>query len=610
MINVSQEFRDLMQTRTDFKQNADVTLSDGTTLSLGESDFTVTNNSITDAAGSCTLPLGVAIVRSVQLELMNDDGHLSDYDFFGATIRLYLTFQLSSSVEKIEMGTFTVDTPETYGETVIISASDDMYKEDRPYETELTFPTSAQAILKEACERCGIALCSTDFSNDTFQVLAAPDKDLTYRQVIGYVAMISCGNARINRSGYLEIIPYDFGKDCHALKGWKNLKTNASDIYITGIQTSRMVESDTGTTKETIISGEEGYVISVENPLATGNEEEMISYIAGVLVGTAMRPFVGDHIANPLVEFMDLAEIHDRKGNAYRTVITDVNFAFFGFTSLKNSAESALRTNSQYISPTSAAIIAAKKLIQQETSQREIAIQKLNETLAKASGMYATEGTLSDGSTISYLHDKPTLAESQNVIKVTAEAIGLSTDGGETYPYGVTVNGETIMRIISAQGVNAEWVKIEDRSMDGIISALQVDIDGINGSVASQTAEIDNLRTDLTSVKVASDRFAIQVQSIIENGVGKVETPMGYTFDDEGLHIQKEGQEIENLLDHTGMYVTRSGETMLQANANGVEATDVQVNNYLIIGKHARFEDYNDGTDGKRTACFWLSGEG
>lgn len=605
MINVSQEFRDLMQVRTDFKQNAEVTLADGTALTLGESDFTVTNNSISDAAGANALPLGVAIVRSVQMELINDDGHLSGYDFFGATIRLYLTFQLSATVEKIEMGVFTVDTPETYGETVIVTASDDMHKADRSYATELSYPASAQAVLKEACERCGIALYSTDFLNSDFQVQAAPDKDLTYRQIIGYVAMIACGNARINRSGYLEIIPYDFDKNRHDLKGWKNLRMDSSDITITGIQTSRVIEVETGTANESILSGSEGYVISVDNPLAVGKEADLIAYIAGQLVGVSMRPFEGDHIANPLVEFMDLADIYDRKGNAYRTVITDVNFSFFGFTNLKNSAESAFRVNSQYASPTSAAIVAARKLVQQETSQREIAIQKLNETLANASGMYVTEEIQPDGSKISYLHDKPTLAESQNVIKVTADAIGLSTDGGASYPYGVTVDGETIMRIISAQGINAEWVKIEDKSVDGVIATLQSDIDGVVSKVASQSQEMDNLRTDIAAVQVLSGEVAIQIQSILENGVDKVKTTMGYTFNDDGMRIKKSGEEIENRLDHTGMYVSRTDENVLTANADGVNAININVRQYLSVG-HSRLERFTRGSDAKRTACFYV----
>ena len=79
---------------------------------------------------------------------------------------------------------------------------------------------------------------------------------------------------------------------------------------------------------------------------------------------------------------------------------------------------------------------------------------------------------------------------------------------------------------------------------------------------------------------------------------------MGYTFDDSGLRIAQDGQQMENLLDNTGMYVKRNGQVILQANHRGVTAQDVSVASYLVIGDHARLENYTAG----RTACFWLEG--
>ena len=63
---------------------------------------------------------------------------------------------------------------------------------------------------------------------------------------------------------------------------------------------------------------------------------------------------------------------------------------------------------------------------------------------------------------------------------------------------------------------------------------------------------------------------------------------------------------MENLLNETGMFVKRSGEVILKADQEGVTAVDVTVGNYLIVGDHARFEDYSSAVDGKRTACFWI----
>ena len=76
MINVSNEFKQAMKTRTDFTQTAKITFTDGKILNLTQSDFTVSNNSVTDGAGSNSFPLGVAIEKTIQIELMNDDDHL------------------------------------------------------------------------------------------------------------------------------------------------------------------------------------------------------------------------------------------------------------------------------------------------------------------------------------------------------------------------------------------------------------------------------------------------------------------------------------------------------------------------------------------------------
>lgn len=95
------------------------------------------------------------------------------------------------------------------------------------------------------------------------------------------------------------------------------------------------------------------------------------------------------------------------------------------------------------------------------------ASKRFDQIVANASGLYCTPDPQADRSVIYYLHDKKTLEESTLVMKLTAEAIGFSTDGGSTYPYGFTVDGETVMRIISTQGLNAGWINA------GILQSLE-----------------------------------------------------------------------------------------------------------------------------------------
>lgn len=532
MINVTNEFKELMKTRTDFKENAQITFADGSTLNLSEDDFSMSNNGVVDSAGANSIPLGCAICRNIQIELLNDDDHLKEYDFYGAKIRLYLTFELSETTEKIEYGTYTVITPETYGTTVLVTAVDDMYKADKAYTTALPFPATAANVLADACTICGITLESTSFLHSDYVIQDKPSDKYTYRQIIGYIAMIACGNARIDRTGHLQIMTYSFNwTNAHKLTEWSNLTVDTSDITVTGIQMERTVkrtiDGKEQEVKETVLAGTKGYVLTVVNPLVTGNEGTLISWIYAVFKNISFRKFEGDGFGYPIAEFMDMAKISDWKGNEYNTFLTDVNFNFFGFTTMKNSAESGLRLASQYSNGETRADIKAADLVSRERSARETAVQKLQDAAANASGMYETRVELEDKSVITYLHDKPTLEESLVVIKITADAVAVSNDGGKTYPYGMILTGDLITKMLYAEGINADYIDtgtLVVRDKDGNVKFLvdlttgQVVINADSIKIGGQTVGdlIDEKTKSLTSnltMSLTSDYRAISVDS-------------------------------------------------------------------------------------------------
>ena len=532
MINVTNEFKELMKTRTDFKENAQIMFADGSTLNLSEDDFSMSNNGVVDSAGANSIPLGCAICRNIQIELLNDDDHLKEYDFYGAKIRLYLTFELSETTEKIEYGTYTVITPETYGTTVLVTAVDDMYKADKAYTTALPFPATAANVLADACTICGITLGSTSFLHSDYVIQEKPSDKYTYRQIIGYIAMIACGNARIDRTGHLQIMTYSFDwTNAHKLTEWSNLTVDTSDITVTGIQmertAKRTIDGKEQEVKETVLAGTKGYVLTVVNPLVTGNEGTLISWIYAVFKDVSFRKFEGDSFGYPIAEFMDMAKIYDWKGNEYNTFLTDVNFNFFGFTTMKNSAESGLRLASQYSNGETRADIKAADLVSRERSARETAVQKLQDAAANASGMYETRVELEDKSVITYLHDKPTLEESLVVIKITAEAVAVSNDGGKTYPYGMILTGDLITKMLYAEGINADYIDtgtLVVRDKDGNVKFLvdlttgQVVINADSIKIGGQTVGdlIDEKTKSLTSnltMSLTSDYRAISVDS-------------------------------------------------------------------------------------------------
>ena len=497
MIKVSKEFRDTMRTRRDFREYADITLASGTVLNLEAKDFTVSNNSITDGAGASALPLGEAVEKSIQIEIMNDNDQFSEYDFFGAKIKLYLKFQLSHSVETVNKGTYTVVTPETYGTVISIIAVDDMYKADKTYDSSLSYPATAGEILRDACQKCGIPLLKTTFPNSTKEVTTRPE-DVTYRQVIGYCAMFASGNARIDVNGYLNIISYDFSPfedlegldggvfdentpyssgdsanggsfnpwnsstsydggtfgdrdDIHILYSFKNLSLDTDDVVITGVQ----IKLD----DDLYVSGNEGYMFSVENPLFSGMEKEMTNYLGTRLIGLRMRKFSGDHVSDPTIEAYDLAYIIDRKQNAYQTIITDVDFSVFGWTTISNSAASTIRNSSKYYSNISKAIVEARKNTEEQISDYDLAVQQLTSIMANSMGMFTTSEKTENGGYIVYQHNKPTLEESDIIWKKTEAGFTVSTDGGKTWNAGMDAQGNAVVNVLSAIGISFSWAR-------------------------------------------------------------------------------------------------------------------------------------------------------
>lgn len=560
MIKVSEDFKNRMQDYTDFKERAEITLLDGTILEFNEDDFTLSNNIISDGAGVSSIPLGVAVGRSVQLELMNDDDHLRKYNFIGAKIRLYLTFYLeneeknviadkegdalattegldkiiaSSPYSKIEYGLFTVISPETYGTTVIITGYDDMYKSNQAYDSKLIFPATAGEVLRDCCSNCGISLKTSEFKNSNVQIPTKPSTEYTYRQVIGYIAMIAAGNARINRSGYLEVLTYtfDYSNGYNSLTEWINLKTDTDDIVITGISTEI---ADEDNNKTTLLEGDKGYVLFIENPLMAGSEKTLLSLIGEVLIGIAFRKFEGDYIAYPLAEFMDLAKITDLNGNVYNTFITDVNFVFFGQTTIKNSAESGIRIASSYQSPYQKAIIETGKIVEDEKTERQTAMENLKKALENAGGMYSTYEELPDGSAITYIHDKKELKDSQNVIKITSEAVGVSNDGGKTYPYGFVLTGELIAKLLYVEGINADYINtgaitIKDREGNIIFSVnmdtkkIYISGDSVQIGGKALSDKLEEIENSMAISKNMSMQLSNEYQAIPVDSEGKYE---------------------------------------------------------------------------------------
>lgn len=551
MINVSTQLKKESLTNRNYYVTANVTLSNGTTLKLGKKDFYLSGNSLVDSADSGDFPVGVAIEKTASLSLVNDDGRFDGYNFNAARFVIFLNVQLSDRIETIKRGTYIVSKKPATASEISLSLLDKMHNADKTYDSNLSFPCTAKELLSECCQQCGITLGDAMFPNADFQIQKAPS-NATYRTVIGMCAGIAGGNARIDENDLLRIITFDKtftntaiydggavknwtngddldggtlnpwttgtvidggtlnNNDYHALFSIQNLQYDVDDVIVTGV---KYVEDETE-----YMSGQDGYVITIDNQLLSGNAQAGVEAIGNQLIGLRMRPFSCDGIANGYATFGDPVEFIDIKNRVFRSFATNVEFVFGGSTSWSCSAKSAEEDVSEFIGEQQAAVEQAKKDTEKKLSAYDVKLKQMNELAANTLGFYYTEEVQADGSTVSYRHDKPTLADSKVIYKTGVDGFFLSVDGGQTWKAGFDSNGDAVLNILYAIGIQSEWINTRGFTAKDNNGNTTLRVDADTGAV---TLEVENFTLKSRTIEqIAKD--------VVDGAVRNVTIPNYY----------------------------------------------------------------------------------
>lgn len=551
MINVSTQLKKESLTNRNYYATANVTLSDGTTLKLGKKDFYLSGNSLVDSADSGDFPVGVAIEKTASLSLVNDDGRFDGYNFNAARFVIFLNVQLSDRIETIKRGTYIVSKKPATASEINLFLLDKMHNADKTYDSNLSFPCTVKELLSECCQQCGITLGDAMFPNSDFQIQKAPS-NATYRTVIGMCAGIASGNARIDENDLLRIITFDktftnttiydggtvknwangddldggtlnpwttgtvvdggtlSNNDYHALFSIQNLQYDVDDVVVTGV---KYVEDETE-----YMSGQDGYVITIDNQLLSGNAQAGVEAIGNQLIGLRMRPFSCDGIANGYATFGDPVEFIDTKNRVFRSFVTDIEFVFGGSTSWSCNAKSAEEDVSEFTGGQQAVVEQAKKDTEKKLSAYDVKLKQMNELAANTLGFYYTEEVQADGSTISYRHDKPTLADSKVIYKTGVDGFFLSIDGGQTWKAGFDSNGDAVLNILYAIGIQSEWINTRGFTAKDNNGNTTLGIDADTGAV---TLEVENFTLKSKTIEqIAKD--------VVDGSVRNVTIPNYY----------------------------------------------------------------------------------
>ena len=571
MRNLSTEFKEQQNSgNRNYLKYADFTFTDGSTLSITDKDLWSNGFKFEDAVSqSGSFDIGAAIVNKLTLQINNFSGKYTDYIWDGARVVCYIGLELSTGIEKIRICTMKV-TDAPYQSTAIISLTceDSIRLFDRDYsDSKLTYPATRLQIIQNACEVCGVTLQSTRFDNDDFVIQNRPDdSSITFRQVIAWVAQMGCQWAKTDAYGrlcldwYKNEVPDDFhnkeevpwkdieGKDILDTtgaqiitvmqKGITAIDTNGFtpwlyDLEITGIKVTEYVENSSQNEAKTYQSGKSGYVIEISDNklIQEGTGEAICKIISDRCVGMKFRPFSTGALTNIAWEAGDTIAISDRNGKQYKSYLTSVTLNPGAFEQLECSAKSASRNKQKQYSLNQQIQAENNKNLRDERTAREKALEELSQRLAESSGTYTTVETQPDGSNIYYLHNKPQLSDSDIIWKMTAEAWAVSTDGGQHWNGGMTVDGDVIARILTATGVNADWINtgtIKAIDKDGNITFL---VDVTTGRVVINADSVQVKGKDVNAI--AKEKAETEVNNFISNT---------YTTDINNLQSQIDGQ--------------------------------------------------------------------
>ena len=508
MLSASFDFRRAIAQNTKTLVKGTLTLADGTVRELTGDDLMMGSTSFTDSVSSAgSFDIGAAIIGRLSLSLNNYDGRFDAYDFEGAEIVPYVGVRLAGGIEWIRKGVYGIEQPETYGNVIGMGALDNMRKLERAYAgVATTYPATLGTIAQDICTHCGVTLATSDFANRSFVVQERPDDtSLTCIAMLAYVAQASGNWARCDVWGRVRLdwydtsafegeawldgdrfdgaSPYASGDTANggdfsnygagatvdgggfSLRPWAHVFALASlsvatdDVVVTGVRATAQ-DGEGDQTGESYLFGSEGYVLELpDNPLVQyGTAQAVASQVGARVVGMRFRPFDISALGDPTVEAGDPIIITDGKQRQYRSYLTTLTYKVGSYEAMACHAESPGRNRADSYTALTRALVKLRNADRDERSARELAVENLARQLAESSGLYMTSVPQQDGSSIYYMHDKPTLAQSQIVWKLTANAFGISTDGGRTYPYGLDVNGDAILNRIYAIGLNADYI--------------------------------------------------------------------------------------------------------------------------------------------------------
>lgn len=511
MLNVSAKWQRAVMLDNNINVNcfADIVTASGEKIPISDSELWANGFEVNDSTSSNgTFTIGALIAGKLKIKLNNIYEDYNKYDFDKASVTAYVSKSFSDGTsEKLKIGEYRVSETSYDGSLITLTCLDNINNFNREYDSNLSYPTTAYEVVRDACIKCDVPFTMARFDNSDYVINEIPsdNQKLTYGQVIAYILQLSglwgkCGHDGELLIGWYDMsqfgsqnynggtfstktTPYSDGdsvdggnftdyssgdgadggtftetRNYHNIYTQKDLNVATDDVVITGVKVT--VTSKEDKTKDVnALAGKEGYVVSIsDNPFISAEKAQTVAnYIFKKIGGMRFRPLDATLLSNPLIESGDVALVTDRKQNTYSCFISNRTFTVGSGTKISCDAENASRNSADKFSNETKAIVQTRKVAQAQLSIYDKQMQLLTQLMSQSLGLFKTEQVQEDGSIIYIMHNKADLNSSNIQWKMTANGMAVSSDYGKTWNAGVDKDGNAIFNIMSAIGINFDW---------------------------------------------------------------------------------------------------------------------------------------------------------
>lgn len=637
MLNVSAKWQRAVMLDNNINVNcfADIVTTNGEKIPVSDSELWANGFEVNDSTSSNgTFTIGALIAGKLKIKLNNIYEDYNKYDFDKASVTAYVSKSFSDgTTEKLKIGEYRVSETSYDGSLITLTCLDNINNFNREYDSNLSYPTTAYEVVRDACIKCDVPFTMARFDNSDYVINEIPsdNQKLTYGQVIAYILQLSglwgkCGHDGELLIGWYDMsqfgsqnynggtfstktTPYSDGdsvdggtfkysdgdsadggtfteaRNYHNIYTQKDLNVATDDVVITGVKVTVTSKEDKAKDVNAL-AGKEGYVVSIsDNPFIPADKAQAVAnYIFKKIGGMRFRPLDATLLSNLLIESGDVALVTDRKQNTYSCFISNRTFTVGSGTKISCDAENASRNSADKFSNETKAVVQARKVAQAQLSVYNKQMQLLTQLMSQSLGLFKTEQKQEDGSIIYIMHNKADLNSSNIQWKMTANGLAVSNDYGKTWKAGVDKDGNAIFNIMSAIGINFDWAHGGTLTLGGEnnVSGVQY----VKDAKGKTLVTLDNRGLTLdSSVKIAWDNVADTTAKVTQ--ITKDTVTTSYV---NALDVKAGSVDAENITGTTINGKNIVGNSSISLTGGSVSDTKFKIESTNNVGTKFRLE--------------------